>query len=100
MGWGAGDNDEDFGTFRAIKRRNSARWDSEAAVAVRPALMAVLVCLELFVDAFKNQVQKMSHGGGQEERKVVSKSTHTKTSTCNGVKTVVKTTKIKYSDGT
>ena len=31
---------------------------------------------------------------------MTSKSTSTKTSTCNGIKKVIKTTKIKYSDGT
>lgn len=43
---------------------------------------------------------QMSSGGQNGGRFVVSKSTNTKTSTKNGVKTVVKTTKIKYSDGT
>ena len=38
--------------------------------------------------------------GGGGERYVVSKSTNTKTQTCNGVTKVTKVTKIKYSDGT
>ena len=37
--------------------------------------------------------------GGSGGRYVVSKSTSTKTSTKNGVKTVIRTTKLKYSDG-
>lgn len=44
----------------------------------------------------------MSTGGssGSGGRYVASKSTSTKTSTVNGVKKTIKTTKIKYSDGT
>ena len=38
--------------------------------------------------------------GSSGGRYVVSKSTNTKTSTRNGMKTVIKTTKLKYSDGT
>lgn len=41
---------------------------------------------------------KVQEGSGG--RTVVSKSTNTKSSTVNGIKTMVKTTKLKYSDGT
>jgi hypothetical protein len=37
---------------------------------------------------------------GQGQRRVVSKSTSTKSQSCNGVTKIVKITKIKYSDGT
>ncbi len=46
---------------------------------------------------------KGGHNGGNVGnggRYVVSKSTSTKTSICNGVKKTVKVTKMKYSDGT
>lgn len=43
------------------------------------------------------QISTGKQGG---ERYIASKSTSTKTSTCNGVKKTVKTTKIKWSDGT
>jgi hypothetical protein len=36
---------------------------------------------------------------GSKDKTVVSRSTNTKTRTCNGVKTKTVTTKLKYSDG-
>ena len=45
------------------------------------------------------QIATTGGSGGSGGRYVVSKSTSTKTSTKNGVKTVIRTTKLKYSDG-
>lgn len=46
------------------------------------------------------QISTTGSGSGSSGRYVMSKSTSSKTSTVNGVKKTVKTTKIKWSDGT